>query len=455
MSKNIEEKVIEYIKKNKLLAETSKVYVATSGGADSMSLLAFMNSHKDEFKIEVGVVHVNHGIRGETARRDADFVRGYCEYNNIEYVLFDAEADKVEVPENASEEWARQLRYNYLNSLCKKGVRIATAHTLSDQTETILFRMARGGSGLKGLTGIPVKRDSYIRPFLCINRAEVEQLVEYYGTGHITDETNLGDDYSRNRIRHYVVPELKRINEQAEASFGKACERISKAQKYIEKQAKLRLNEYKVIEGLCYYTDGFIGVDEIIIDEMILQLTSNINAQNEQYFDVIKGFLSKRTTDELSEVVLGKLMVNDSVSIIVTNDYVTIEDTRENEPRNIGVGVNNYSLHGYSLTINTTSMERFKKVTTNKYELCNFIDASKVDIEKCIMRGRKEGDVFKPACKMKGKLVKFMRNIPLAQRESVPVIEYNGEIIWVWGLGFTDGLTPTEDSEKIYEFRWK
>lgn len=177
--KNIENKVKDFITKNGMLKDTDKLYIATSGGADSMALLAFMETHKKEFGIDVGAVHVNHGIRGETARRDADFVRDYCLAHDIEYILFDAEADKVNVPDNASEEWARQLRYNYLDSISKNKIKIATAHTLSDQTETILFRLARGGSGLKGLTGIPAKRGNYIRPFLCLCRTEIEQLVEY------------------------------------------------------------------------------------------------------------------------------------------------------------------------------------------------------------------------------------------------------------------------------------
>lgn len=451
---NIENKVYNFINKNNLLANTSKVYVATSGGADSMALLAFMHFNKTKLGIEVGAVHVNHGIRGITARRDAEFVRDYCKRNEIEFILFDAEADNVEVPKNASEEWARQLRYGYFNSISNEGIKIATAHTSSDQTETILFRLARGGSGLKGLSGIPVARDNFIRPFLCINRAEVEQLVVYYGTDNITDETNLGDDYSRNRIRHYVVPELKRINENAEESISKACERIGKAQAYIEKQAHLQLSEAEIVPGLVYETWAFIDTDEVILDEMLLQLLGNIKVQSEQMVEVLKSFVHSVTQDDTQEIMVGELPVKDKMSIMVTNQYISVRDSSENEDRNVGVGVNQFGLYSHTVLINKINQNEFRRGCTNKRDLCNYADTEKLDLTKCVLRSRRNGDRFKPACRMEGKLVKFMRNIPLAQREAVPVIEYQGKIIWVWGLGFTDGFTPSDSSTNIYKLEW-
>lgn len=450
---HIENKIISFMNSHNMLEETSKVYVATSGGADSMALLAFMNKHRKDFGIEVSAVHVNHGIRGETARRDANFVKEYCDKHGIEFVLFDAEADKIEVPENASEEWARQLRYNYFDRLSKENVKIVTAHTLSDQTETLLFRMARGGSGLNGLTGIPIKRGNFIRPFLCINREEVEKLVEYYGTSNITDETNLGDDYSRNKIRHYVVPVLKGINQNAEESIGKVCDRIAKAQRYIEKQARMELISAEEIAGLKYKLAGFIGKDDIILDEMLLQLLGNIGEQNEQFVEILKEFIYKANQEDTMEIVAGGLQVSDEYSILVTNRYITIKRTKEENVVGCGVGRNLFGLYNYGVDVNELTKKEFNTVCTSKYQLCNYADASKLDLSKCVLRGKQDGDVFKPACKMKGKLVKFMRKIPLAERDSVPVLEYNGEIIWVWGIGFTDGFTPSEETKKVYELK--
>lgn len=453
--KDINIKVINFIRQHELLRETNKVYVATSGGADSMSLLAFMNHYKDIFKIEVAAVHVNHGIRGETARRDAKFVEEYCRSNNIEFVLFDAETDGTIVPENASEEWARQLRYNYFSKLTCNGVKIATAHTLSDQLETVLFRMARGGSGINGMCGIPIKRGAFIRPFLCINRAEVEELVELYGTGNITDETNLGDVYTRNKIRHTVVPVLKQINAGAEESVGKLCERFSKAQQYISKQAGLRLAEYSVIKGIKVKTEAFIGTDEIIIDEMLIQLLRGIGVQSEQIVDVVKDYINNSNFGVTFEEASGELQLNDRYSICISNRYVTIRDNTANKSVDLVEGVNSFGYFGYDVNVERFTGEEFRDTVKTKYDLCKYADTSKLDITKCVIRSRAPGDVFKPACKMRGKLCKFMRNTPFAEREHIPVIEYNEEIIWVWGVGFTDGFTPSAESSEVIKVDWK
>lgn len=449
---NIENKVNEFMSKNDMLNGVRKVYVATSGGADSMALLAYMNKMKINYDIDVEAVHVNHGIRGETARRDAEFVRNYCSKQNIKFTLFDAEKDNIEVPENASEEWARQLRYGYFNNLIKEGVKIATAHTLSDQLETVLFRMSRGGSGLNGMTGIPVKRDEFIRPFLCINRNEVEQLVELYGTGNITDETNLGDVYSRNKIRHTVVPVLKQINQNAEESVGKLCERLDKAQRYIEKQATKELENACVIDGYKYDIKGFIEADEIILDEMLIQLLRNINIQSEQIVDVLEKLIGKVIEGDTSEKIIGESQVSDEVSVVVSNKYITIKKTNDTESKNCILGDNTFGDFGYGVTIQTVDTLSFLEEAENKFNLCNFADADRLDIHCCTMRSRLAGDVFKPACKMSGKVTKLMRKIPLAERDSVPIIEMNGKIIWVWGVGFTDGFTPNSDSKRILRF---
>ena len=137
-----------------LFKSGDRVIAACSGGADSMALLLFLLRHRRTLEIEVLATHVNHGIRGETARRDADFVADFCRRNGVELFLYDAVQEGIEVPPRPSEDWARGLRYGWFDELAaREEAVIATAHTMSDQAETVLFRMARG-TGLHGLTGI-------------------------------------------------------------------------------------------------------------------------------------------------------------------------------------------------------------------------------------------------------------------------------------------------------------
>ena len=462
MFSNIEDKVRSYIEKNRLFNREETVYVAASGGADSMALLVYLNKFKDEFGISVGAVHVNHGIRGKTADRDANFVRDYCSREGIKFILFDASRDGTIVPDGASEEWARQLRYGYFNQLLADGVKIATAHTVSDQAETFLFRVSRGGSGLKGLMGIPVKRGSFVRPFLCINRSEVEELVEYYGCGHITDETNLGDDYSRNKIRHAVVPTLMSISDKADVNIVKVCERLGKAYDFVHATAVENLKNAKVKQKNGVYTvDSFYNIPDIVLEEMILMVCEEAGKCTEEYIEIIKNKVGKAQQkdkeadqQETCEEIVGVVPISNNVDIYITTKYITVHRKPDSSVKSVVVGNNTFGNFGYHFEVVEMDIEEFKSECKSKFELCNYADADTLNLDDLVIRRRSEGDKFKPACRMKGKLTKFMRNIPIAEREDIPVVEdtENTSVIWVYNVGFTDGYTPKEGTSKVYKF---
>lgn len=467
--KHIKEKALNFIIEKNLFEGANKIYVAVSGGADSMALLAYLNEYKSEFSIDIGVVHVNHGIRGETADRDENFVRAYCEKHDIEFIAFNASKDGTIVPENASEDWARQLRYNYFRRVLGPGVKIATAHTLSDQLETVIFRMARG-SGIKGLTGIPaIREDGYVRPFLGLSRTEIEALVDHYGTSNITDETNLGDDYSRNKIRHHVVPVLKEINPSVEETMGKLCRRMDAIYEFISKQAAGRLKSFEIKEDYKYDIRAFYGVDEVIVDEMVMQLLGAWEIQSETMVELIKKYLSAGAevgyigADSIygGEKLFGAVDLTDEYRVTITDKYITITDIVKDY---VDTGYDMCEVDdgcmeayytselGHGVRIMADEAEKIKHQYSDKFQLCHFADKDKLNLDKCIVRRRKVGDKFKPACKTGGKLSKFMRHVPMAEKDLVPVIECDGEVIWVWGVGFTDGYAPTNESTKVYKF---
>ena len=450
---NIKNRVIEYIRNNRMLDDTHTVYVATSGGADSMALLAFMHENQSKLGIDVRAVHVNHGIRDITADRDENFVKEYCENNNISFISFNVRKDGIYVPENASEEWAREIRYNYFSRIIRNRIKVATAHTLSDQTETVFFRMARG-CGLNGMTGIPAVRDSYIRPFLCLTRAEIEALVEHYGTGNITDESNLTDDYSRNKIRHHIVPVLKDINPEAEKNIGKVCNRISKAYEYIHKVAEEELRKCSKQTAFWYDVFGFINQDEVIQDEMISIFLDCHDALNENYINIMKNYLKKVRRSETEEVV-GEFQISATTSILITNHYVSVMvNNVESQP--LQVGLNNFGQFGHCIYVEEVSYFQFlQRVAGDKRNLAFYADADKLDIENLRIVGKSNGDRFKPACKTRNKVSNLMRNRALCERDTIPMVKNkNDEIVYFWNLGFTDGYLPDENSKKIYRFHW-
>ncbi|MBP5404845.1 MAG: tRNA lysidine(34) synthetase TilS [Clostridia bacterium] len=204
--------------------------VAVSGGRDSMSLLHYLSEEKNSLMINVVAIHVEHGIRGAESIEDQSFVREFCAARDIPLY-----AESVDVPKYAKEnlvgveQAARELRYKYFDELLKKGVvdKIATAHQLDDQCETVLMRIFRG-TGVKGLEGIPSARSGkYIRPMLHLTRQEISEYCEANGVPHVEDSTNYNLEYTRNFIRHEVFPVVEKMFPQ----YRKSIERLTGAAK--------------------------------------------------------------------------------------------------------------------------------------------------------------------------------------------------------------------------------
>lgn len=208
-----------------MIPKGSAVIACLSGGADSVCLLRVLSELKAEISFELSAVHVNHCLRGEESDRDMRFCEELCKGLDIPLSVHHVDVKGYCAEKGTScEEGARILRYEVFERESARlgGALIATAHNKGDNSETVLFNLARG-TGIKGLRGIPPKRDRIIRPLIMVTRAEIEGYLESMGQPYVTDSTNLTEDYSRNIIRHKVVPVLEGIN----GSFHEAVTRLS------------------------------------------------------------------------------------------------------------------------------------------------------------------------------------------------------------------------------------
>ncbi len=199
-----------------LISPGDSVLCALSGGADSMYLICRMMEGAEEGRFSVRAAHYNHGIR-PAALRDEEFVRDWCRSREIPLTTgrgsVRAEASRLGL---GLEECARQMRYQFLRETAEKEgcTLIATAHQAGDNAETVLMNLIRG-AGLKGLSGIPERRENIIRPMLTISRTEIESYLSLHEIPFVQDETNLDETYTRNRIRHQILPCLEQINPKA------------------------------------------------------------------------------------------------------------------------------------------------------------------------------------------------------------------------------------------------
>lgn len=200
--KNIRNTIRQY----RMLSPGEPVLCALSGGADSTALLCALQ----ELGYSVQAYHLNHCLRGEESERDETFCRILCTKLRIPVIVERIDVKKMSRTGESIETAARRIRYERFAAVAQ-GKKIATAHTADDLAETVLFHLARG-TALKGLTGIPPVRDTIIRPLLYSDRNTIETYLTAREQSYVTDSTNQSNLYTRNRIRHEVIPVLRDVN---------------------------------------------------------------------------------------------------------------------------------------------------------------------------------------------------------------------------------------------------
>ena len=224
------------------------VVAGVSGGADSVCLLFMLREMRKKIPFTLLAAHVNHGIR-EEAGEDARFVQALCERLDVPFFVENADIRKLAGQQGCSEEEAgRRARYEFFGRILREWEnggrrRIAVAHNLNDRAETMLFHLFRG-SGLKGLGSIrPVREGGegpdVIRPLLGVSRSEIEEYLTGIGEKWCIDRTNEEDTYTRNRIRHHILPYAEEaVAEGAVAHMGRAADILSEAADYAEQEAE-------------------------------------------------------------------------------------------------------------------------------------------------------------------------------------------------------------------------
>ncbi|MDZ7878227.1 MAG: tRNA lysidine(34) synthetase TilS [Saprospiraceae bacterium] len=221
-----------YISENKLFTRRDKLLLAVSGGADSMALLCLLWENNYDF----GIAHCNFQLRGEESDADEKFVERFASFvtSNFHKRRFDTEGVAL-AQKKAIQETARDLRYEWFEELRQKeGYQyILTAHHASDSVETMLFNLSRG-TGLKGLTGIKPKNGHLIRPLLGMTKADVLAYIDDYKIPFREDSSNESDKYSRNFIRHQIVPKFGELNPEFEQNVLNTIHRLEEAQKLID-----------------------------------------------------------------------------------------------------------------------------------------------------------------------------------------------------------------------------
>ncbi|MCI2046127.1 MAG: tRNA lysidine(34) synthetase TilS [Faecalibacterium sp.] len=444
------------------------VVAAVSGGADSMALLHILLALAPALALYVTAVHVNHGLRGAAADRDEAFVRAECARLGVPLVVCSAKADGRSIPQNAGEDWARRLRYGYLDGfVAEKNVLVATAHTLSDQAETLLFRLARG-TGAHGAAGIRPKRGMYIRPLLCLTRQDTEAYCRAVRQPFVTDETNLVDTYARNRIRHAAVPALEAANTGAVRNLGAFCAKMAEVDAYFAARAEILLREAaeaaqnaaQHVAQPPFSADARHGpwaletlqaAEPLILRAALHSLVSPVRDAEEKYIRlladaVLAGRGAVQLRKDLRFAVRGALLAREQSAPQPAALAVSALPEMPLSPGDYDFG------GGYCFRVSLVNADFSEKTqSVHKKDLKNEADYAKIPM-LTVFRTRAPGDTFRPAGRGGKKSLKKWQNeqkTPTTERYRQPLLAADGEVLWLWDCGFAEGLAPEENTKKV------
>lgn len=425
--------VASTVEKYRLIDSGDSIVVALSGGADSVSLLDILCSFKEEYNLTIYAAHLNHNLRGEEAERDEKFCKILCENYGVKLFTRSVDIRRLADEQKISEELCgRNERYRFFDELASMlNAKIATAHTASDNAETLIYNIARGSS-VRGLSAISPKRGRIIRPLIEITRAQIEEYCWQNQLDYVTDSTNLTDDYTRNKIRHSVITVLMDINPQLEQSVSKLSENAREVTAYLDKQAKAALGKCKVQYGFSCHK--LLQLDNAVLKHSLVLLcenTANLTPEH-RHIDLLLEILKNGGAVNLN----GKFKALSKQGIL---RIVSVNDNVEFMPVSISEKLCiNHNGKKYSVTKQNSDKENKNSVSID------FIE------KKAVFRTRKEGDRFTyPRRKVTKPLRKVLNEmkIPSEQRNSLLVLAVDSTILWCENVGVSEEGKNNSDTE--------
>ncbi|MBQ4397026.1 MAG: tRNA lysidine(34) synthetase TilS [Clostridia bacterium] len=435
----------------KMLQPGESVVVGLSGGADSCALLHCLCSLREEMNLSLLAVHVNHGIRGEEASRDAAFAQALCREWDVAFRLYEYDVPRIAAEKGMGvEECGRTLRYECFERearLCN--AKIATAHTLSDSVETMLFHMIRGCT-VNGLRGIPPMRGRLIRPLILCERQDIEAYCAVYGLTYMTDSTNLSADYTRNKIRLKLLPLMREIN----PSVTRALERLAKSaaddDDYLDTLAASLADGFRQGDSV----EIFLTAELPVVSRALIMLCGRELGIVPEYrhIEVMLSIIQRGSGslqlpgDHVFRVTQGKIWLKPCQNM---------SETTEKDKFRLwqcdfswGEIITPASQKIILQAIDQTKYDIIRKNHQNVFQ--NSLDYD--ILQDAIFRFRREGDRFAPVKRGCTKSLKKLFNeyrIPVDQRASIPLLVSAGKIAWMGGFGVAEGFQVTRETRYI------
>jgi tRNA(Ile)-lysidine synthase len=418
----------DFIRQHGLFTHDSQVLVALSGGIDSVALVHLLNAAGYQYAI----AHCNFQLRTE-ANADEEFCRQLAIGNQTPFYTIRFNTEQYAATNKISIQMAaRKLRYQWFEQirLQHQYTCIALAHHQNDTIETILLNLVRG-TGIAGMHGILPKNGNLVRPMLCFTRKEIEQIVAVNKLNYVEDSSNASVKYTRNKLRHEVIPKLKELNPSLERTFENNLKHFKELEqlleiKVAELQAQLLVKKLTPQRLLLFKLLQHYGFNETTVDDII----SCLDKHSGRSFESDAGSIVILDRDKL---VLAKKPV------------------REISPINITPYDHALSYGNFKLGI----LHDDKPLVVRNNPFAVSVDSYKL-VYPLTLRSWKQSDYFFPlGMKGKKKLSDFFigQKVPLHKKNEIPLlVNGNGDIIWVGGYRPDESYKVTDNTKKVTIF---
>ena len=462
--KGLVERVKCFIESEKMISRGDLVLVAFSGGPDSLALLHILNRLKGSLDFRLAAAHLDHGLRGEESRQEAEAAAALCKSWNISCRLGWWDGRKAREPGLSPEEGARKARLAFLEETAAElgAVSIATGHQQDDQVETILIRLLNG-TGLTGLAGIRPVRPPYIRPLLEISRREILGYCRTWGLVYQEDSSNQKDCYLRNRLRHQVLPLLKKENPR----FGQAISRMTallrQEEDFLACLAQKALEELKMPDGQSLSLAGLQKLEPVLARRAVrLWLGGDTDAAG---VERILNLAYRGSTGSQAEAA-GGYRVRRGYTALELESLPGVSKSADSPPPQMLIHCLVLPFDpraAGALLAGTFSREDFPGLTAFLQEAAGrngrgevreaYFCPWKKAWERPSLRCRRPGDwLLLPAGRKKLKDLLIDKKIPQKLRDRLPLLAWGDQVLWAPGLARGKSPCPPEECDCLLAF---
>jgi tRNA(Ile)-lysidine synthase len=454
---NLLDRFERHCKEKSLLQKGEHIVVAVSGGVDSVVLLDLFSRLRKKYELRLSVAHFNHQLRGKESEEDEAFVRRLAKSHGCKLAIDKADTAAYAKKQKTSiQEAARELRYHFLASLLKEDdtCRIATAHNANDNAETVLLNLCRG-SGIRGLSGIPIYRPelNLIRPLLFATRPEIEAYAKVNRLRYRTDSSNRKLYYKRNFLRKKILPLLqKSFNPDIIETLNRTSDIFNRVEDFVLQEAKKHLDELivKKIDGLSSLNLTRLKKLHRYLQESIVQLIarsfSEVPLESKEVSEIL-GLLAS-DTGKHTRLSKGFSVYRDRSQLVFVRRTKKLELEEEIRP--------DRSYEFTSFRFSSKTIPRQDVVWAHGPDL-EYVDADRLN-SLLLLRSWKRGDWFIPFGMNRPKKLSNLfidERIPRYKKESVPVLESHGNIVWVCGVRLDNRYRVLPSTRNVLRLEFK